>query len=121
MQATKKFSKRHKFFSHHNNVGFTQFQFSVYKAVMQIPRGRVATYEDVACLIGKSRAARAVGNALNHNTFSDVPCHRVVRSDGAVGGYAWGRAEKMLMLRREGVSIINSRIDLKLYGTKSYS
>jgi len=88
--------------------------------VRKIPHGRVATYEDVACALKKPRAARAVGNALNRNIFSNVPCHRVVRSNGDVGGYAWGSSDKASMLRREGIKIDNNHIDLNIYGAGKY-
>lgn len=68
----------------------------------------------------KPGAARAVGNALNRNVFSDVPCHRVIRSSGDIGGYAWGSPDKALVLKREGVEINNNRIDLELYGAGEY-
>lgn len=62
------------------------------------------TYAEVAQAIGKPRAARAVGNALNKNPFAPrVPCHRVIRSDGTLGGFASGTAAKRALLRREGV------------------
>ena len=89
----------------------------MYGAVRKIPKGRVVTYGDIACMLKKPRAARAVGNALNHNVFSNVPCHRVVRSSGDIGGYAWGSPDKAVMLRREGVKMDNNHIDLKLYGS----
>ena len=84
----------------------------MYAEVKRIPKGRVATYEEIARRAGVPRGARAVGNALNNNIFSDVPCHRVVRGDGAVGGYAGGAAQKINMLIREGVDIKNGYIDI---------
>ena len=84
----------------------------MYAEVKNIPKGRVATYEQIARRAGIPRGARAVGNALNNNIFSDVPCHRVVRGDGAVGGYAGGSARKINMLIREGVDIKNGHIKL---------
>lgn len=92
----------------------------MYEVVRKIPKGRVATYEDIARALRKPRAARAVGNALNRNVFSNVPCHRVIRSNGDVGGYAWGSPDKAAMLRNEGVKIDNSHIDLNLYGAGKY-
>ena len=80
----------------------TEFQEKVYNAVKKIPKGRVLTYKEVARLIGSSKAYRAVGNALNKNPFASVPCHRVVRSDGEVGGYARGTKVKIKLLKREG-------------------
>ncbi len=81
----------------------TPFQQKVYDVVRRIPRGQTRTYAQVARLIGNPRASRAVGNALNRNPFApEVPCHRVVRSDGSVGGFASGSAKKIKLLRREG-------------------
>ncbi|HXV26406.1 MAG TPA: MGMT family protein [Candidatus Paceibacterota bacterium] len=82
----------------------TPFARRVYAVVSRIPRGRTLTYAQVAAKAGRPRAARAVGNLMNCNPFpiTKVPCHRVVRSDGSVGGYAWGAAKKKTLLRREG-------------------
>lgn len=78
------------------------FKQRVYAVVRRIPRGRILTYKEVARLAGSPRAYRAVGNALNKNRDSKVPCHRVVRSDGKVGGFARGTKAKEKILRREG-------------------
>ncbi len=87
------------------------FQALVFLAARQIPEGKVATYAAVARSVGRPRAARAVGNALNKNSHKSVPCHRVIRSDGSVGGFARGTREKIKILRREGVKIIlNNRV-----------
>ncbi|MEK9194909.1 MAG: MGMT family protein [Patescibacteria group bacterium] len=115
-QATNKFSRRPKRFSQNNSEGLTAFEYCVYEEVKKIPKGRVATYGQIARMSGKPRAMRAVGNVLNKNIFFDVPCHRVVRADGAVGGYAWGSEKKINVLRAEGVCIENSRVNLLLYG-----
>lgn len=84
--------------------GVTPFQLRVYRVVSAIPKGAVMTYAQVAKKIGSPGAVRAVGNALNKNPYpkSIVPCHRVVRSDGTVGGYAHGTAKKKRLLRSEG-------------------
>ena len=60
------------------------------------------TYKEVAKLTGSPRAYRAVGNALNRNPFKEVPCHRVIRSDGKSGGYARGNKVKIRLLKKEG-------------------
>ena len=88
----------------------TTFEELVWRAVKKIPRGRVSTYAAVARAIGAPCAARAVGNALNKNPFKDVPCHRVVRGDRAVGGYAHGTAAKIKRLQAEGVWIDGERV-----------
>lgn len=89
----------------------TEFEGKVYGAVKKIPRGKVATYTRIARSIKQPRAARAVGNALNKNPFREVPCHRVVRSDGGVGGFARGTKIKINLLREEGVKIVNQKVD----------
>ncbi|MGC9599513.1 MAG: MGMT family protein [Minisyncoccia bacterium] len=78
------------------------FSEKVYAVVAKIPRGQTLTYKEVARRAGSPRAYRAVGNILNKNRNPKVPCHRVVRSDGDPGGFAWGRKKKIMMLRREG-------------------
>lgn len=83
----------------------TPFQRAVYDVVRGIPEGSTLTYADVAARIGKPRAVRAVGNALNKNYDPDIPCHRVVRSDGTTGGYNRGEAAKRARLRAEGCKI----------------
>ena len=80
----------------------TLFQRKVYDVVRKIPRGKVLTYKQVAEKIGNPGAVRAVGNALNKNRSKDVPCHRVIRSDGKPGGYYWGAAAKVKILKKEG-------------------
>ncbi len=77
------------------------FQKKVYDVVKKIPKGRVLTYKEVAQKIGNPAAVRAVGNALNKNRSKDVPCHRVIRSDGKTGGYYWGAAAKVRILKKE--------------------
>ncbi len=88
----------------------TDFENKVFSAVKKIPRGKVSTYSCVAKAIGALKAYRAVGNALNKNTNPDVPCHRVVRSDGTVGGFAHGTKKKILLLEKEGISIANAKV-----------
>lgn len=88
----------------------TIFQKKVYEIVRHIPRGRVTTYQAIADAIGWHGAARAVGNALNKNMSVLVPCHRVIRSDGFVGGYRDGLRKKIIMLRQEGVSFDGHRV-----------
>ena len=88
-----------------------EFATRVYKITRRIPKGSVATYAIVARAIRNPQAVRAVGNSLNKNPFKNVPCHRVIRSDGMVGGFARGAKEKIKILRREGVKIIhNNRV-----------
>lgn len=86
----------------------TNFESRVYKAVAEIPPGRVSTYGAIAAEIG-SGSAQAVGQALQKNPFApEVPCHRVVRSDGSLGGF-FGKTsgepltQKRLLLEQEGI------------------
>lgn len=78
------------------------FQEKVYAIVKNIPKGKVLTYKEVAKRAGKPRAYRAVGNILGKNVDSTVPCHRVIRTDGKIGGYRDGKASKIRILKREG-------------------
>lgn len=94
-----------------------RFEERCYLVLRSVPKGRVTTYREIAGALG-SRAYRAVGSAMRKNMNPAIPCHRVVRSDGRVGGYNRGAASKMRMLRSEGVKIISGRIDLKLYRAK---
>jgi O-6-methylguanine DNA methyltransferase len=82
----------------------TDFKTRVYKAVKKIPKGKTATYKEVAVLAGRPRAWRAVGNILNKNFNPKIPCHRVIRSDGKIGGYNRGKKEKELLLKKEKLS-----------------
>ena len=78
------------------------FQEKVYAVVQKIPRGKTLTYKQVAEKAGSPRAARAVGNILNKNYNPKIPCHRVIRSDGKIGGYNRGLGNKEKRLKREG-------------------
>jgi AraC family transcriptional regulator of adaptative response/methylated-DNA-[protein]-cysteine methyltransferase len=84
------------------DVRVTAFQARVYEALRKIPYGTVRTHAEIADSIGDPRAARAVGNACGANpTALLVPCHRVVRGDGSVGGYRWGVDRKKALLGME--------------------
>ena len=86
----------------------TPFQQKVWAALRTIPRGEVRTYTDIAVQIGHPSSARAVANACGKNPYApEVPCHRVIRSDGSIGGYSaeGGSEKKRAMLREEGVHI----------------
>lgn len=86
--------------------GLTSFETRVYETVARIPSGEVRTYKWVAAEIGRPRAFRAVGNALNKNPHPGmIPCHRVVRSDGSIGGFSRGTKAKARTLEREVVRI----------------
>ena len=79
----------------------TSFQEKAYSIVKKIPKGKVLTYKQVAEKMGNPGAVRAVGNALNKNRSKEVPCHRVIRSDGKTGGYYWGAEAKIKILKKE--------------------
>lgn len=79
-----------------------EFKKRVLDIVRTIPSGRIMTYKQVAELSGNPKAYRAVGNILNKNYLPDVPCHRVVRSDGMTGGYNRGAELKEVILKKEG-------------------
>ena len=86
----------------------TKFQLRVWSYLKKIPRGSVKTYSQVAKDIGKPLAVRAVANAIGKNPFAPkIPCHRVIRSDGSLGGYsgAGGIKTKINLLKKEGFSL----------------
>jgi len=86
----------------------TTFQLKVWKYLKKIPRGSVKTYIQVAKGIGKPLAVRAVANAIGKNPYAPrIPCHRVIRSDGSLGGYSGkgGIKTKKLLLKKEGVTL----------------
>ena len=77
------------------------FKEKVLEIVSKIPKGKVLTYKEVAQKIGNPKAARAVGSALNKNYDADIPCHRVIRSDGKLGKYNRGAKKKLELLKKE--------------------
>lgn len=80
----------------------TAFQIRVWRALLQVPQGRLTTYSRLAEAVGNPGAARAVGTAVGQNPLAYlIPCHRVIRETGVVGGYRWGRNRKRAMLIRE--------------------
>lgn len=79
------------------------FKEKVMQVVAAIPRGEVLTYKEVAKRAGNPRASRAVGNIIGTNYDPAIPCHRVVRSDGKLGGYNRGIEKKRQILKEEGV------------------
>jgi len=81
------------------------FSENIFKVVLKIPKGDVLTYKQVAKKAGRPKASRAVGNILNKNYDPKIPCHRVVRSDGKIGGYNRGSAKKRKLLKKEGAKL----------------
>jgi methylated-DNA-[protein]-cysteine S-methyltransferase len=94
----------------------SDFSKKCYSKLKQIPKGKVTTYKILAKSLGTT-AWRAVGTAMAKNpNLIIVPCHRVVRSDGQIGGYALGTDKKCELLRQEGVEISSTnKVDLKRY------
>ncbi|MCR5715500.1 MAG: methylated-DNA--[protein]-cysteine S-methyltransferase [Lachnospiraceae bacterium] len=91
----------------------------IYEAVKQIPKGKVATYGQVAAMAGDPKMARAVGNALHKNPDPDhIPCYRVVNAKGELAGrFAFGGEEvQAQLLRADGIEVVDHRVDLKKYG-----
>ena len=91
-----------------------QFKDKVLKIVAKIPKGKVLTYKEVARRAGKPMAYRAVGNILNKNQNPKIPCHRVIRSNGSIGGYRYGTRKKIYLLKKEGIIVKNGKITQKL-------
>ena len=86
----------------------TKFQLKVWTYLKKIPRGSVKTYSQVAKDIGKPLAIRAVANAIGKNPYAPkIPCHRVIRSDGSLGGYSGkgGVKRKKFLLKKEGIKL----------------
>ena len=82
--------------------GITEFQRRVYLALLDVPKGSIITYGELALKVG-CKSPRAIGNALHKNPFAPlVPCHRGIRANGEIGGYAFGQQEKLRLLREEG-------------------
>ncbi|MBW2964935.1 MGMT family protein [Candidatus Woesearchaeota archaeon] len=100
-------------------MGFNE---QVWELCKKVPRGRVTTYKQLAEALG-TKAYRAVGNAMNRNPYGAwttsgskiVPCHRVVNSDGRLGGFARGQAAKVALLEKEGVAVKEGKVDLGRY------
>ena len=88
----------------------SDFRRKVLTAVRRIPRGRVATYGDIAALAGSPLAHRAVGNIMRECRDPGTPCHRVIGAGGALGGYGGALHVKRQLLRNEGVDVVESRI-----------
>lgn len=88
----------------------TKFQNKVYELCKKVPKGKVTTYKAIANKMGMN-CYRAVGQALNKNPYAPrVPCHRVINSDGNVGGFASGVKNKIKLLKKEKVKIYNNKI-----------
>lgn len=85
----------------------TDFQLAVWNALIDIPKGQVVTYSDIASAIGRPLAVRAVGTAIGENPVSlIVPCHRVIQASGNIGNYGWGADIKRSILLEEEVTLV---------------
>ena len=86
------------------------FNEKVWKLCRRIPKGKVSTYKEIAKRLN-TKAYRAVGNALNKNPYAPkVPCHRVVNTNGNLGGFTTGTKKKISLLKKEGIQVKNSKI-----------
>ena len=86
-------------------------QQKIFKKLLQVPKGQITTYGELAKAVGLKNGQRAVGKIMNKNPYPVIiPCHRVVMSTGKIGGYAYGEHIKMKMLTDEGVKIHNGKI-----------
>lgn len=84
----------------------TEFQKKVWHALMNIPYGNTACYHEIAAMIGNEKASRAIGTANHHNpVVIIVPCHRVIKADGSIGGYGGGIERKKYLLNLEGIKL----------------
>ncbi len=90
----------------------SEFQKKVYSLCKKVPKGKISTYGEIASVLSKKIImSRAVGNALNKNPFAPVvPCHRVVKSDGTIGGFDTGIKKKINLLRKEGIEVKQGKI-----------
>jgi len=83
----------------------------VYKKLLEVPKGKITTYGELSKAIGLKNGQRVIGKIMNKNPYPViVPCHRVIKSDGKIGGYAWGEKVKAKMLSNEGIKIKNGKI-----------
>ena len=84
----------------------------VYTKLLDVPKGQITTYGDLAKAVGLKNGQRIIGKIMNKNPYPVlVPCHRVVMSTGKIGGYAYGEHVKMKMLSDEGIDITNGQIE----------
>ena len=83
----------------------------VYRKLLRVPKGKVTTYGELANAVGLKNGQRTIGMIMKKNPFPVIiPCHRVVKSDGKIGGYAYGERVKSKMLANEGIKIENEKI-----------
>ena len=87
----------------------------IYKKLLEVPKGQITTYGELAKAVGLKNGPRIIGKIMNKNPYPVIiPCHRVVMSTGKIGGYAYGEHVKIKLLNDEGIQIKNGKIlDLK--------
>ncbi len=87
----------------------------IYKKLLEVPKGQITTYGELAKAVGLKNGQRIIGKIMNKNPYPIIiPCHRVVMSTGKIGGYAYGEHVKIKLLNDEGIQIKNGKIlDLK--------
>jgi methylated-DNA-[protein]-cysteine S-methyltransferase len=86
-------------------------QQKIFKKLLEVPKGQITTYGELAKAVGLKNGQRAVGKIMNKNPYPVIiPCHRVIMSTGKIGGYAYGEHVKIKMLNDEGVKIKNGKI-----------
>lgn len=91
----------------------SEFQVAVWKALMDVPYGKTASYGDIAHALGKPGASRAVGGANNSNHIPIIiPCHRIIGADGSMTGFGGGMKNKEILLKLEGISVPSEQLDL---------
>jgi|TARA_B110000014_G_scaffold49476_1_gene32836 methylated-DNA-[protein]-cysteine S-methyltransferase len=84
----------------------------IYKKLLTVPHGKITTYNELSKSIGLENGQRLVGQIMKKNPFPVIiPCHRVIKSNGDIGGYLFGIDIKKNMLRKEGICIIKNKID----------
>lgn len=83
----------------------------IYKKLLEVPEGKITTYGELAKAVGFTNGQRAVGKFMNKNPYPVIiPCHRVVKADGKIGGYAYGEEIKTNMLKKEGIRVKDGKI-----------
>lgn len=97
--------------SQNSSTGLADFQKQVYSLIKKISKGRISTYGQIARVLGRPNSARLIGRILSKNPhLIKIPCHRVVKSDGQIGGYKLGIRKKAQLLKKEGIKIQRDKI-----------
>lgn len=94
-----------------NNLNVSVLAKQCFQLLTLIPKGRVTTYSQIAKALGRPKAARAIGRIIGSNPLApEIPCHRVVRNDGRLGGYSGGIQLKLKLLKSEGVTSLDGQV-----------